>query len=116
MGKRTNGFVSWSSDPPKTVFYADVELVRVLDVTLAKNQSLLGTDSRELVSEWKGLTLAPTQRLGVAVYKSKRFSAIRYRSSRAKRGYCLVIFPDRLSRADESVRVSDPMGIFSQSL
>lgn len=42
--------------PPKTVFYVEVELVRVLDVTLAKNQSLLGTDSKELVSEWKGLT------------------------------------------------------------
>jgi len=99
------------ASPPKTVFYVDVELARVLDVTLAKNQSLLGTDSKELVSEWKGLTLPPTQRLGVAVYKSNCFSAIRFRSSRAKRGYCLVIFPDRLSRAEESVGVSDPMGI-----
>jgi RES domain-containing protein len=97
--------------PPKTVFYVDVELVRVLDVTLAKNQCLLGTDSKELISEWKGLTLPPTQRLGLAVYESNCFSAIRYRSSRAKRGYCLVIFPDRLRRTEESVGVSDPMNV-----
>jgi hypothetical protein len=123
--------------PPKTVFYVDVELVRILDVTLAKNQSLLGTDSKEfriltrrvgasrcprrgaasrLISEWKRPTLPPTQRLGVAVYQCNCFSAIRYRSSRAKRGYCLAIFPDRLSRTEESVRVSDPMGNFSQFL
>ena len=100
--------------PPKTVFQARVTIKRALDLSLEAIQIDLGTNDLELNSPWRSITDPPTQVLGLAIHQIGLFSAIRYRSTKERRGYCVAIFPDRLT-AGESVEVVDPAGHFSWS-
>jgi len=104
--------ISRTARPPKVVFFAQVKLERVLDVTDNNNQLRLNTSAVELASDWKLIADSPTQRLGRATYDSRRFSGIWYRSTKDSRGYCLVVFPERLSKT-EMVSVVDSSGVFS---
>lgn len=59
--------------------------------------------------------VAPTQRLGLAVFNSHRFEAIRAPSAKDAIGSCLVIFPERL-RSRSRIAVDDPRGRIRASL
>jgi hypothetical protein len=100
--------------PPKTVFQVKVTVTRLLDVSIGESQAVLGTNSPELNCDWKSIKHPATHVLGLAVHESRRFSALRYRSTKEPRGHCLLIFPDRLI-SGERVEVVDPTGVFSWS-
>lgn len=100
--------------PPKTVFQVMVILKRVLDLSIEANQICLGTNGAELNGPWRSVIDPPTHTLGLAVHNCGLFSAIRFRSTKEPRGYCLAIFPDRLI-VGERVDVVDPAGYFSWS-
>ena len=99
--------------PPKTVFATEVNLTRVLDLSTDEIQRALRTDSAELAQAWKAHNRPATQRLGLACFESGRFSALRYRSTKAAPSYCLAVFPNRIIPA-EYVSVLDPQEFFSQ--
>ena len=99
--------------PPKTVFATEVNLTRVLDLSTDEIQRALRTDSAELAQAWKAHNRPATQRLGLACFESGRFSALRYRSTKAAPSYCLAVFPNRIIPA-EYVSVLDPQKFFSQ--
>ena len=96
--------------PPKVVFSIDVLFTRLLDLSDKRIRSALGTTQAELDAPWKAIKQPATQRLGSAVFESNRFSAIRYRSTKAHRSHCLAIFRDRLL-SSEHVNVNDPQGL-----
>jgi RES domain-containing protein len=95
--------------PPKTVFATEVNLTRVLDVSTVELQRALRTNS----AEWRARSGPATQRLGLACFESGRFSALRYRSTKAAPSYCLAVFPSHMDSA-EYVSVLDPQEFFSQ--
>jgi len=99
--------------PPKTVFATEVNLTRVLDLSTAEIQRALRTNSAELAQPWKGRNGPDTQRPGLACFESGRFSALRYRSTKAAPSYCLAVFPSHMDSA-EYVSVLDPQEFFSQ--
>src|SRR5260370_1460076 len=85
--------------PPKTVFAAEVNLTRVLDVSTDEIQRALRTNSAELTQPWRARNGPATQRLGLACFESGRFSALRYRSTKAAPSYCLAVFPSHMDSA-----------------
>src|SRR4029077_11632636 len=93
--------------PPKTVFATEVNLTRVLDVSTVEIERALRTNSAELTQPWRARNGPATQRLGLACFESGRFSALRYRSTKAAPSYCLAVFPNRMNPA-EYVSVLDP--------
>jgi RES domain len=99
--------------PPKTVFATEVNLTRVLDLSTDEIQRTLRTNSAELAQPWKARNRPVTQTLGLACFESGRFSALRYRSTKAAPSYCLAVFPNRVDPA-EYVSVLDPQEFFSQ--
>ena len=99
--------------PPKTVFATKVNLTRVLDLSTDEIQRALRTNSAELAQPWKARNRPVTQRLGLACFESGRFSALRYRSTKAAPSYCLAVFPSHIDSA-EYVSVLDPQEFFSQ--
>jgi hypothetical protein len=99
--------------PPKTVFATEVNLTRVLDVSTVEIQRALRTNSAELTRPWRARDGPATQRLGLACFESGRFSALRYRSTKAAPSYCLAVFPSHMDSA-EYVSVLDPEEFFSQ--
>ena len=99
--------------PPKTVFATDVNLTRVLDLSTDEIQRTLRTNSAELAQPWKTRNRPVTQTLGLACFESGRFSALRYRSTKAAPSYCLAVFPSRMN-PPEYVSVLDPQEFFSQ--
>jgi len=58
---------------------------------------------------------APSQRLGVAIYGSRRIEAVLAPSAKDGTGRCLAIFPDRL-QPGSFVTVDDPDGRISAAL
>lgn len=100
--------------PPKTVFQVDTILKRVLDLSVEAIQTSLGTNDAELNGPWRSVVDPPTHILGLEVHRCGLFSAIRFRSTKEPRGYCIAIFPDRLV-AGERVDVVDPARYFSWS-
>jgi RES domain-containing protein len=76
------------------------KLDAVLDLTNRDNLMRLGTSYQELTGNWQETNeeneIAPTQRLGLAVQRSTRFSAIKCPSSKTtiSNNYNLVIFID----------------------
>jgi hypothetical protein len=47
----------------------------------------------ELTQPWRASNGPATQRLGPACFESGRFSALRYRSTKAAPSHCLAVFP-----------------------
>jgi len=75
--------------PPKTMFSAQVYLTRVLDLSTNETRGILATNSAELAQPWKARKEVATQELGLACFGSRRFSALRYRSTKGPPSYCL---------------------------
>lgn len=106
----------------------DCRLARALDLRDGAVRERLGRSLASLLGPWLPWNadppeaaasapgpLAPSQRLGVAVYESTRFEAILYPSAKDPRGSCLAIFPDRLRRGSRVV-VDDPEGVIRAAL
>ncbi len=83
------------------------------DVSTDEIQRALRTNSAELTQPWRARNGPATQRLGLACFESGRFSALRYRSTKATPSYCLAVFPNRMDSA-EYVSLLDPQEFFSQ--
>jgi hypothetical protein len=97
---------------PVTMYYAEVALHRVLDLTSEATLKAIKVDAKDLLKNWrraKHRTL--TQLIGQAVNETGFFSAIRYPSKpaggRGQPGANLVIFRDCVRRPD-SVRILGP--------
>jgi hypothetical protein len=97
--------------PPKVVFTVNIVLDRILDLSAEPVREALGINMAELAQPWKARKRTATQELGLAVFNSGRFSALRYRSTKAAPSYCMAIFPDRLE-SGENVSVLDPENLF----
>lgn len=97
---------------PVTLFYAEVHLQHVLDLTDESTRRTLGVTLKQLGADWGG-GLPPTtaQRLGEAVRGQSRISAIRYRSIAADKlgvaGCNVVIFKSNL-RSPDFVHILGP--------
>jgi RES domain-containing protein len=90
------------------LFNVEVRLASVLDVTNAEIQGALATSKEELASPWRYRRaggVPPTQVLGRAVAQSKRFDAIRFKSTKGP-GACLAILTERIVKP-AYVRIRD---------
>lgn len=94
-----------AKNQPVTIFYAQVQLARVLDLGDAATLKALGLKKKDLSAPWrraKSPTL--TQILGEAVAETSLFAAIRYPSEAArtdgKKGFNIVIFKDAVKSPD----------------
>jgi RES domain-containing protein len=93
---------------PVTIYYANVVLNRVMDLTDSQTLRALKLDVTELSKNWRR-TKAPTstQLLGKAVSETAHFSAIRYPSQAAAKhgrtGANYVIFRDCVQSPDSVV-------------
>jgi len=79
---------AWRGTPgehqPRTTFYADVTIRRVLDLTEVSTASQLGITRADLHAPWRGArVLTVTQRLGHAISLQARVVGIRYPSDAA---------------------------------
>jgi hypothetical protein len=59
--------------------------------------------------------VAPSQRIGVSAYNSRRFEAILSLSAKDAKGRCLAIFPDHLL-PKSLVSIDDPGGVITGAL
>ena len=109
-----------TAQPPWVLITVEGILLRVLDVTVDRVQSTLGTNLQELTGAWRHIQAmgqeAPTQMLGRLCYRSGRFEAIRYPSSKnTAYGVCVAVFIDRL-KPPSLIKVLDPQGRLAQQL
>lgn len=117
--KQHPGLAGFDEEPaaPCTVFHVAVKGNGFLDLTDPGVQAALGTSDAELLAPWLLLSPnAPTQVLGKAVFDSKRFEGIRYRSAVMDQvkedGFCVGLFKDRKSPGS-TVHLFDPNGTWS---
>jgi len=93
---------------PVTLFYAQVRLKFVLDLTEETTLKELRISKQDLKMNWVDTLSATTsQRLGEAVAARKKIVAIRYDSVATSSGCNLVIFPANLNSMD-FVRILGP--------
>jgi RES domain-containing protein len=108
-----------TAQPPWVLITVEGILLRVLDITVSEVQAAVGTNQQELTGAWRHFQAAgreaPTQTLGRLCYKSRRFEAIRYPSSKNIAGVCVAVFTDRL-RPPSVIKVLDPHGQLAQRL
>ena len=102
-------------------------LARVLDLTDEQVREQLQIPLATLLGPWlpwnvpaggaanAGTFVAPSQRIGMSVYASRRFEAIRSPSAKDPGGQCLAIFPARL-QPGSVVAIDDPQGVISGAL
>lgn len=104
--------LQWGRSQPVTLFQAQIQLTRVLDLADTSTRQSVGVTQRHLDADWGG-GLPPTvaQKIGAAVAQRGLFCAIRYRSIAASKmgetGCNLVIFKRCLNPPD-FVRVLGP--------
>lgn len=100
----------------------------VLDLTDAGIRQQLDVGLADILGPWlpwnvadpdessgRSRGVAPSQAIGMAAHRSRRFEAILLPSAKDPTGRCLAIFPDRL-RATSSVVVDDPEGTIRGTL
>jgi hypothetical protein len=88
-----------------------VRLQRVADLTDPSQQALLETSVQELTGNWDVVYPAgdaPTQKLGMALFASKRLEGFLTISAKVPRCKNLVVFPQKLLRGSE-LRFDDPI-------
>ena len=105
------------------VLNVSMQLKTVLDLTDAKVECLLQTNLQELTGDWQGYDLrsdpsasvkrnaqaAPTQELGLALYRIPGLLGFLTVSAKAPARKNLVIFPDKIkTSADGQVEFTDP--------
>lgn len=103
---------------PTVLVSARLHLDRVLDITDPAVQAFLGTDAKELLLPWRRAQrrgAVATQQLGLAVFASGRFQALRYPSVRLAGRCCFAIFTDRLL-PPAFVEIHDPDGNVPQRI
>ncbi|MBI4518667.1 MAG: RES family NAD+ phosphorylase [Deltaproteobacteria bacterium] len=103
----------------------DCQLSSILDLTDEQLRCQLRITSADLLGPWlpwsaadpddRGERAAPSQRLGAAVYASRRFEAIMTPSAKDPGGRCLAVFPDHL-QAGSRITIDDPAGIIAGAL
>lgn len=108
----------WNGTPamhqPITLFYAEVILQRILDLTVPATLKFLSVAEKDLMKSWrtaKRPTL--TQLIGQAVSETGLFSAIRFPSAAASRGQPgvnFVIFQNCV-KAPDSVCILGPTNV-----
>jgi hypothetical protein len=102
------------------ILNVQVILQAVADLTEVAEQLKLLTTVQELTGDWRGYLrrnlqtpvsqptgLAPTQLLGRALYRARRFEGFRTLSARVPTHRNLVVFPDRL-RTDSRIVFTHP--------
>lgn len=103
---------------PDALYHIDVAATAILDLTDEKVTTSLGTDTAELLGNWRVLSPAPTQMLGQAVYDAGNIEGIRYQSAAQHRAevtaFCVVLFKDR-KLPGSVVRVFDSHNVFSDN-
>jgi RES domain-containing protein len=107
---------------PDLILTLECSLLRVLDLTVPYLFSDLGTTQEEMVATSPSRFIAnargmntPTQRLGLACFRTGQFSALKVPSALNPQGYCLDIFLDCLI-ADERISVRDDNGLLQAEL
>ncbi len=97
---------------PVVTYFAEVRLLRVLDLTASQTLRALKLNPADLYKPWRGAARPPiTQLLGEAVSEHSRISAIRFPSDAAKaaaqKGCNIVIYRGNVKRPS-SVRILGP--------
>jgi len=69
----------------------------LLDLTDSSVQQTLKLKQATLLGAWLGVTSAPTQVLGDAIFQDGHFAGIIYPSAQNPRHKCLCVFPSRLN-------------------
>jgi hypothetical protein len=105
---------------PYTMCQVRVLLGRVLDLRDAAVQAALGTNTGEMIANWRVAAAMgqwpPTQVLGRGAHASVRIAAILSHSAmNAEGGTILAAFPDRLVDGD-FIEVIDASGTLAQRL
>lgn len=105
------------------VLNVNVSLTSVIDVTDSKVEQLLQTNMQELTGDWQGYDLrskpgasikrtrqaAPTQELGLALYRISGLLGFLTASAKAPNRKNLVIFPDKMKTpVDGKLEFTDP--------
>lgn len=105
--------------PPTTLFTVEGEVPDILDLTNDVIRQALKLTAKEWTASWaiqqeeyqKGQgPLPPTQVLGKVAYDSEAICGLKYTSLKNPTGYCIVIFPERISF--EALKLFDPTGVF----
>ena len=112
------GTVRRNREPIEVNYALDVALSAMLDLTDPVVTNKLETTRSEIVAPWRFRadgTTPPTLTLGMEVFRSKRFSSIRYPSASYPRSKCIVVFPDQMQLA-ERISVFDEDSIITQIL
>jgi RES domain-containing protein len=104
---------------PVVLFGASAHVDRLLDLADEGIRTKLGVSLESLRGPWRWEHsqghIPITHRIGVAVFDSSRFEAIRYPSSKAQQHCCWVIFVDRLGPTSY-IEVADSAGYLSGRL
>ncbi|MHB8303662.1 MAG: RES family NAD+ phosphorylase [Acidobacteriaceae bacterium] len=107
---------------PDLVLTPECTLLRVLDLTAPDMHADLGTSREELVALSPSRFLAnargrltPTQRLGLACFRTGHISALKVPSAAHSDGSCFAIFPESLI-VGEYIAVHDENGILQDEL
>ncbi len=107
---------------PDLLLTLESTLLRVLDLTAPDMHANLGTSCGELVALSPSRFLAnargqltPTQRLGLACFRTGHISALKVPSAAHPDGYCFAIFPESLI-VGEHIAVHDENGILQDEL
>ena len=75
----------------------EVRLCRVVDLCDEEQRAVVGTTFQELTGVWESFaTIAPTQALGMALYRVPKLEGALYPSSKPSGGKALLVFPDKL--------------------
>ena len=86
---------------PRLTYFAQVDLKHVVDLSRPAVLRTLGISADEILAPWRSVS-SPTrlQRLGLAVSRQRRVSAIRFASDACRRagtkGWNVAIFPDAI--------------------
>jgi RES domain-containing protein len=109
-----------AANEPRLVFFAQVDLKHVVDLSRAAVLKTLGVSADDVFAAWRSAP-SPTrlQRLGLAVSRQRRVSAIRFASDACRRagirGWNLAIFPDAIV-APSRVRILGKSGASLEEL
>lgn len=105
-----------------SVLNVGVRLTSVVDLTRRAPLETLGTSIQELAGDWRSCavrhrvsgragaaTLAPTQKLGEALYRYGGIEAVKTYSARQPFSSALVVFPQRLVGTTSRITFRDPV-------
>jgi RES domain-containing protein len=106
--------------PPRHIgatvlFSVSLRIDADLDLLDPNVTAALGTTPAELLQPWRGLTKPETHRLGLRVFHSQRYAAIRFASARHPGGFCWAVFVDRIG-APSFIELNDPQAKLRQRI